>query len=89
MKTILFYWSKGAITRIKMVKFIAECEREGKPCYINVIADSFGISRAALKKHLDALMKYGYVHILNPGGKPSYLALTPQGIEVLKEFSQK
>ncbi len=87
MKTIIFYWSKGALTRIKVIKFIAQCEREGKPCYLNIIADSLGISRAALKKHLDIMLKFGYIQILNPGGKPSYLALTQNGLEVLKEFS--
>jgi DNA-binding MarR family transcriptional regulator len=87
MKTIIFYWSKGALTRIKVVKLIAQCERESKPCYINLIADTLGLSRAALKKHVDVLIKYGYVQILNPGGKPNYLALTQSGLEVLKEFS--
>lgn len=89
MKTILFYWGKGAVTRIKMIKFIAECEREGSPCYINLIAERFGISRVALKKHFDVLLKFGYVKIINPGGKPNYIALTKEGIEVLKEFSKK
>ncbi len=88
MKTIIFYWSKGALTRIKIIKVIAECEREGKPCYLNVIAEKLDISRAALKKHLDILLKYGYIQILNPGGKPNYLALTPNGVGVLQEFSK-
>lgn len=87
MKTILFYWSKGSLTRVKMIKFIAECERESKPCYLNLIAEKLSISRAALKKHLDVLLKYDYVQIINPGGKPNYLALTLGGVEVLKEFS--
>jgi DNA-binding MarR family transcriptional regulator len=87
MKTIIFYWSKGALTRIRMIKFIAECEREGKPCYLNLIAEKLDLSRAALKKHIDVLLKYGYIQILNPGGKPNYLALTHSGVEVLKEFS--
>ncbi len=88
MKTVLFYWSKGSETRIRMIKFIAECEREGKPCYLNLIADKLSISRAALKKHLDILLKFGYVHIINPGGKPNYLALTPLGVEMLKELAR-
>ena len=88
MKTIIFYWSKGAITRIKIVKFIAGCERESKPCYLNLIADELSLSRAALKKHIDILLKYGYIQVLNPGGKPNYLALTHSGLEVLQEFSR-
>jgi len=87
MKTILFYWSKGSDTRVRMIRVIAECEREGKPCYLNLIAQKLSLSHVALKRHLDILIKYEYVEILNPGGKPVYLALTPKGIEVLKEFS--
>jgi DNA-binding MarR family transcriptional regulator len=89
MKTIIFYWSKGALTRIKIIKMIADFERHGKPCYLNVIAEQMGISRAALKKHLDILVKFSYVQILNPEGKPHFLALTAAGVEVLKEFSKK
>jgi predicted ArsR family transcriptional regulator len=89
MKTIVFYWSKGSRTRIRMVLAIAACEREGEPCYLNLISKRLGVSRVALKKHLDVLLKYGYVHVLNPRGKPNYLALTQKGIEVLREFSRK
>ena len=89
MKTILFYWSKGADTRRQIIRLIAECERESKPCYLNIIADKLAITRAAVKPHLEILTKYGYIQALNPGGKPNYLVLTPQGIEVLKEFSSR
>jgi len=87
MRTILFYWSKGADTRVAMIKTIARCERKGEPCYLNMIAEEMKLSHVALKKHLDLLVEQGYVEILNPGGKPVYLSLTPKGIEVLKEFS--
>jgi predicted transcriptional regulator len=87
MKTILFYWSKGADTRVSIVKIIAECERKSDPCYSNMIAEKLGFSHVAIKKHIDLLIEEKYIKILNPGGKPSYLALTQKGVEVLKEFS--
>ncbi len=87
MKTILFYWSKGADTRRKLIRIIAECERKSEPCYLNLLAERLGLSHVAIKKHLDLLVEEGYVRILNPGGKPVFLALSDQGIEALKEFS--
>ncbi len=89
MKTILFYWSKGSDTRVKIIKFIARCERESEACYLNVLADKLKLSHVAIKKHLDLLIEKGYVKILNPGGKPVFVALSKTGIEVLGEFSQK
>ena len=88
MKTILFYWSKGAYTRVRMVRIIAECERKSEPCYLNLLAGKLDLSHVAVKKHLDLLLEQGYVEIMNPGGKPNYLSLTSKGIEVLKEFSK-
>ena len=87
MKTILFYWSKGADTRRKLLRLIADCERKNEPCYLNVIAEKFGLSHVAVKKHTDLMIEEGYLKILNPGGKPVYIAVTEKGIEVLKEFS--
>jgi predicted ArsR family transcriptional regulator len=87
MKTILFYWSKGSDTRRKLIRLIAQCEREGEPCYLNILAEKMGLSHVAIRKHLDLLVDEEYVKVLNPGGKPVYLALTPKGIDMLKEFS--
>ena len=87
MKTILFYWSKGADIRRKILKIIADCESRNEPCYLNVLAEKFGLSHVAIRKHLDLLREEGYVKILNPEGKPNYLALTKKGVDVLKEFS--
>lgn len=87
MKTILFYWSKGADTRRTLIRTIADCERHGEACYLNLLAEKIKLSHVAIKKHLDLMLEEGYIKILNPGGKPVYLALTPKGIEVLKEFS--
>jgi predicted ArsR family transcriptional regulator len=87
MKTILFYWSKGSETRRKLVRLIADCERKSEPCYLNLLAEKLGFSHVAIKKHLDLLIDEGYVRVLNPGGKPVFLALTAKGIDILKEFS--
>ncbi|MGV8084850.1 MAG: hypothetical protein ACP5N9_01200 [Candidatus Bilamarchaeum sp.] len=89
MKTILFYWGKGAETRVKIIQIIGRGERESEPVYSNLIADELGISKVAIKKHVDLLIEEKYIKLLNPDGKPHYLVLTEQGIEVLKEFSKR
>jgi len=88
MKTILFYWSRGSETRVRMVRLIGKSEKSRKPCYINTLAKSLGLSHVAIKKHLDLLIDEGYVKILNPGGKPKFLALSGEGKKVAIEFSQ-
>lgn len=87
MKTILFYWSKGSDTRRRLIRLIAEHERKSEPCYLNLLATDIGMSHVATKKHVDLLIEEGYIRILNPGGKPLFLALTDKGIEALREFS--
>jgi len=87
MKTILFYWSKGSDTRRRIIRVIAECEKKSGACYLSVIADRLKLSHVAVKKHLDLLVEEGYVGILNPEGKPVFLALTPKGKEILREIS--
>lgn len=89
MKTILFYWSKGAETRVRIVKEIANCVRKGEPCFLNSIAAKLEISHVGIKKHLDLLIEEGYVKVINPGGKPVFVELTYKGNEVLAEFSKK
>lgn len=87
MKTILFYWSKGADTRRKLIRLIADFERKGKPCYLNLLAEKLGLSHVATKKHTDLLIEGGFVKVLNPGGKPVYLSLSEAGNGILKELS--
>jgi predicted ArsR family transcriptional regulator len=89
MKTILFYWSKGAETRVRILKSIHECSVKGDACYLNTIAVSLKLSHVGIKKHLDLLVDEGYVRVLNPGGKPVFLELTHKGLDVLNEFSSK
>jgi predicted ArsR family transcriptional regulator len=87
MKTILFYWSKGADTRRRIIRVIADCDKKSEACYLSVIADRLKLSHVAVKKHLDLLVEEEYVEVLNPEGKPNFLALTHKGREMLKEFS--
>jgi len=86
MKTILFYWSKGATIRREIIRIISECERKDKPCFLNFLAKELRLSHVAAKKHLDILIEYGFVKIINPKGKPHYLKLTKKGQGVIKEF---
>lgn len=86
MKTVLFYWSKGAETRRNMILLIAKCEREKESCYLSKLAKSLEISHVGLKKHVDLLIEEGYIKILNPEGKPHFLVLTKEGLGVLKEL---
>ncbi len=89
MKTILFYWSKGADTRVRILRTIQRCNAGDRGCYLNTIAASLGLSHVGIKKHLDLLVEEGYVKIINPGGKPVFLELSYKGRDVLSEFSQK
>ncbi len=89
MKTILFYWSKGADVRRHIIRMIAECDRRKKPCYLNLLAAKLNLSHVAIKKHLDLLREEGYVEVLNPKGRPNYLVLSKKGVEVLREFSAR
>jgi len=87
MKTILFYWSRGADTRVKLIKLMAKCEKTGSACYVNTLARKLGVSHVAVMKHLGLLIDEKYVRVLNPGGKPQFLALTAEGKKIDREFS--
>ncbi len=88
-KTILFYWSKGSHTRRKIVKFINECEKKNKPCFMNIIAKKLNLTHVAVKKHLYLLLEEKYIEPINHSGKPVYLELTNSGKEIIKELSEK
>jgi len=89
MKSVLFYWGKGAETRVKMVFEIARCEAKKEPCYLSALAERLGLSHVAVKKHLDLLLEEDYVKELNPEGRPTYVALSEKGKKVLEEFRKK
>ncbi len=87
MKSILFYWSRGAEVRRRLVLFVSRCNLEGKPCFLNLLAKHLGLTHAGVKKHLDLLLEEGYVEQINPAGKPIYLRLTTLGEGVAGELA--
>lgn len=89
MKSILFYWSKGAEVRRELVVFIYRRNRDDKPCFLNLLAKHLKLTHPAVKKHLDLLIEGGYIEQLNPESKPIYLRLTSRGRELAEEFVGK
>ena len=87
-KTILFYWSKGAETRVKILNVAHQCNKSKEPCFLQQIADKLKISHVGAKKHVDLLVENGYLKETNPKGKPVYLEITQTGVAVLKEFKK-
>ena len=89
MKTILFYWSKGADVRRKIIKIIKEAQGKNEPIFLNRIASILELTHVTVKAHLDLLVEEGYVSIINPEGKPHFLNLTRRGEALCKELSTK
>lgn len=85
-KSILFYWSKGADTRRRILLFIHKHNKKNKPCFLNQIAKELEVTHVAAKKHTDLLLEEGYISQINPKGKPIYLKITNKGIETILEF---
>jgi len=88
MESILFYWSKGADIRRKIIQFLAQCNQKEKPCYLNHISKQVKLSHVAVKKHLDLLLEEGYIKPINPEGKPIYLQLTSKGKGVVRNLNK-
>lgn len=86
MKSILFYWSKGADIRRKIILLINKLNKENNACFLNIIADKLKISHVGIKKHVDLLIEEKYVEQINPKGKPIFLRLSKKGIDLVKEF---
>lgn len=87
-KTVLFYWSKGAKTRIKILNIAQQCSKKRQPCFLNQIAEAMKISHAGIKKHVDLLTEEGYLKQINPQGNPVYLEITQKAVSILKEFKK-
>lgn len=89
MKSILFYWGKGAETRVTIIKIIGECNQKRQPCYLNQLAQKMNLSHVAIMKQLDLLREEGYLHEINPDGKPIYLELSLKGQQIAQEFQKQ
>lgn len=88
-KSILFYWSKGANTRRKVMTIIHQLNQKKKPCFLNIIANKLKISHVGIKKHIDLLIEEKYIEPINPNGKPVYLKLTKTGKGIIDELKKK
>lgn len=86
-RSVLFYWSKGANTRRRILSLTRILNDENKPCFLNVLSEKLELSHVALKKHMDLLIDEKYIKQINPDGKPIYLELTDTGREVLEELA--
>ncbi len=87
MKSVLFYWSKGAELRRRLVATMAKECRGKRACYLSKLAGILGVSHVALKKHVDLLVENGFIKHMNEGGKPVFLELTPEGKKLAREFA--
>lgn len=85
-RSVLFYWSKGADTRRRILSVTGELNQNNEPCFINVLAERLSLSHVAIKKHVELLVEEDYLSQLNPDGKPIYLELTEAGRAVLAEL---
>ncbi len=88
-KTILFYWSKGADIRRKILNIIRQANQKNRPVFLNSLAKTLDLSHVAVKKHVDLMVEEGFLEEINPGGKPIYLRLSKDGVAVLTEFSKR
>ena len=86
-RSVLFYWSKGADTRRRILSVAKELNDEERPCFLNVLSEKLELSHVALKKHVDLLIDEKYMKPLNPHGKPIYLEVTNKGREVLDDIA--
>ena len=87
-RSVLFYWSKGADTRRRILSVTRELNDEHEPCFINVLSEKLNLSHVAVKKHVELLLGENYIKQMNPNGKPIYLELTEIGREVLVEIDK-
>jgi predicted transcriptional regulator len=86
-RSVLFYWSKGAETRRRILSVTRELNISNEPCFINILAEKLNLSHVAIKKHVELLVDENYMTQMNPNGKPIYLELTDAGCEVVDEMA--
>lgn len=87
-RSVLFYWSKGADTRRRILSVTRKLNDQHEPCFINVLSEKLELSHVAIKKHVELLVEEKYIKQMNPNGKPIYLELTDIGREILNEISE-
>lgn len=96
--SLLFLWSKGATTRRKIFKIIAEQQNNGNPVYISEITNIFNatlqgdedsVTNSSIRKHIRVLKEYNLIKPINEGGRPEYLELTDEGKNILQKLIHK
>ena len=96
--SLLFLWSKGATTRRKIFKIIAEEQNKGNPVYISEITNIFNatlegdedsVTNSSIRKHIRVLKEYNLIRPINEGGRPEYLELTEEGKGILQKLMHK
>lgn len=96
--SLLFLWSKGATTRRKIFKIIAEEQNKGNPVYISEITNIFNatleqdegsVTNSSIRKHIRVLKEYNLIKPINEGGRPEYLELTEEGKNILQKLMHK
>lgn len=86
MESVIFLHSRGAETRRRLVQFLYREQKEMTIHYLSTLSAEFGISKPAMKKHVDSLTTRGYLEKVNPGGNPVFLRLTEKGNGVAKKY---
>ncbi len=96
--SIILLWSKGAKQRRKILCKIYEAQKRRESIFVSKLTkiyqqkqdsnDVKKISRSAIRKHVKILNKYGFIKLVNEGGKPEYLQVTGLGLKAIKKFEE-
>ena len=86
MEKMIFLYSKGGDSRRKILQELYHQMKEKYNNSASTLAEELGISKVAVKRHVDRLEELGYIQKLNPRGKPVYLELTDIGVETAKKY---
>lgn len=86
MESVIFLYSKGGTLRRRIIQFLYKERNKMMLHYLSTLSDEIGISKPAMKKHVDSLTEFGYIDKVNPGGNPTFLRLTEKGCETAKRY---
>jgi DNA topoisomerase IA len=87
--SVLFLWSKGAFIRRKILLEVHNAEKNRSPIFVTRLQQILinkmekKPSRSTIRKHVNVLLEFNYIRIINKEGKPKYLALTDLGEKVI------
>jgi predicted transcriptional regulator len=86
---MLFIWTKGAKIRREIIKVINVSQKNNESIFLSKITNEINnffqektITISVVRFHLKSLIKYGLVQEINKGGRPEYLKLTKEGLDV-------